>query len=204
LVIPQQATPNAQRNLQSRIRLVAGAGDNAAVTGKVGDTSLNVNLRSPSVGSYRLVTAGSVPLTLTVNGNSTLGGTSTLGSGRDYTVMVTGTSASPEYRLLEDDNRLPTSSSKARMRLVHGAFDVQSSLSLALEYGSVASDVAYGTASSPALVEPSSSARVEVTSPLYVQPLYLNTEAVVSASGVYTLFVLGGASSPAGVLRRDR
>ena len=141
---------------------------------------------------------------MTVNGGASLGGTMSLAAGGDYTLLAHGDAAAPVFTLLTDDNRLPTSSAKAKMRLVHVASSVGSGLTLAKDYVAVANDVAYGSASTPAQVDSSTAARIEVTSPLVVDPLYAGSDIVITSGAVYTMFMLGGASNPVGVLRRDR
>lgn len=204
LVVPFRGTPQARKNPSARARLVAGVGTNGAVSATIGGRSLGVNLRSPSVAAYTLVPAGSQVVALTVNTTTALGTTSTVTAGADYTVLVFGDASAPEYRLIADDNRLPSASTKVRLRLVHAAASVTGGLTLAKDYVSVANDVAYGAASTPTLVDSATSALLQVTSPLVTAPLYDNDEAVLTASGVYSVFMLGGATAPTGVLRRDR
>jgi hypothetical protein len=43
-----------------------------------------------------------------------------------------------------------------------------------------------------------------VTSPLSSTPLYSTTDVTLLGNGVYTMFVMGSATSPGAVLRRDR
>ena len=68
----------------------------------------------------------------------------------------------------------------------------------------VASDVAYGNASSYTQVTTATAARIEVTSPLSTTPLFLAKDVALPSRGVFTVFMLGGASTPTGVLRRER
>jgi Domain of unknown function (DUF4397) len=203
LVSQFQAGLSTLQNNKARARLVAGVTGNAGVTADLGGTSLNVNLRSPSVGSYALIPAGTVTANLRVNATTALSGTAVLSAGGDYTVAVYGDAAAPTWRLIADDNRPPASSEKAKMRLLHMAFGVDS-LTLVKDYVAVANDVAYGNASIYGEVTSSTSARVEVSSPLSVTPLFLSEDAVLPVRSVFTVFMLGGSSVPTGILRRER
>jgi Domain of unknown function (DUF4397) len=203
LVSQFQGGLSTLKNTKARARLVAGVAGNGAVTADLGGTSLNVNLRSPSVGSYALVPAGTMTANVRVNATTSLGGTAVLAAGGDYTVAVYGDASAPTWRLIDDDNRPPASSEKAKMRLLHMANGVDA-LTLVKDYVAVANDVAYGNASTYGQVTNSTSARVEVTSPLSVTPLFLSEEAVIPARSVFTVFMLGGAGTPTGILRRER
>jgi hypothetical protein len=195
---------NTVKNTYARARLVSGATGNAAVTASLGNTSLNINLRSPSVGAYTLVPAATVAANVTVNAGVNVGGSVTLAPGADYTLAVYGDAAAPDWRLISDDNRPPASSERTKMRLLHMAPGLNANLTLVKDYVAVATDVAYGNASSYSQVANSNDARIEVTSPLTVDPLFLSEDAVLASRGVYTVFILGGAATPTGILRRER
>jgi Domain of unknown function (DUF4397) len=204
LVSQYQGSLSTLKNGFARARLVAGASNNAAVTASLGSTSLNVNLRSPSIASYALVPAGAASAAIQVNAATALSGNVTLAPGGDYTLAVYGDAAAPSWRLIADDNRPPASSERAKMRLLHMAFGADSTLTLVKDYVGVASDVAYGNASSYTQVTTATAARVEVTSPLNTTPLFLAEDVALPSRGVFTVFMLGGASTPTGILRRER
>jgi hypothetical protein len=204
LLVQYQADVAAVKNSFVRARLVAGASGNAAVTASLGNTSLNVNLRSPSVGSYALVPAGNVAAAVRVNASTHLGGNVELAPGGDYTLAVYGDAAAPEWRLIADDNRGPTDTSRAKMRLLHLAAGPDANLTLVKDFVGVALDVPYGNASVYNTVTAGNDARIEVTSPLSVTPLFLDEEIDLPSRSVFTVFMLGGAAAPTGILRRER
>jgi Domain of unknown function (DUF4397) len=204
LISQYQGGISTLKNGFARARLVAGASNNAAVTANLGSTSLNANLRSPSIASYALVPAGAASAAIQVNAATALSGNVTLAPGGDYTLAVYGDAAAPSWRLIADDNRPPASNERAKMRLLHMAVGVDSTLTLVKDYVGVASDVAYGNASSYTQVTTATEARVEVTSPLSATPLFLAEEVELPTRGVFTVFMLGGASTPTGILRRER
>lgn len=204
-LVYQNTSPTVLANTQARARVVASVNNNGTVTASLGGTSLNVGLRSPSVGSYVLVPAGSQAMSVTVNGSLALGGTQAVQAGADYTLLVSGNPASPNLAMIADDNRFPTSATRAKVRLIDGALG-QDGLTLAVDFTAVASNVAYGTASAFGTAAANTASDIEVTSPLLSAPLYstATTPINLQALGVYTVFLLGGNSAPTGVLRKDR
>lgn len=208
LLIAQQGSLTVAQNTKARVRVAAGVGSNGIVAASVGGTSVTGALTSPAVSSYQLVPAGDQALLVQVNGATVSSETNTFTAGGDYTLLAYGANA---VSLLTDDNRLPTSSAKAKMRLINGTAD-SGSLSLTLNAVAVATDVTYGTTSSWASVAANtdSNAILEVTSPLSNAPLY-TTEKTSGTSGlnitankVYTVFMLSGNTAPKGVLYQDR
>lgn len=208
LALVQQGGVTVARNTYARARLAAGVSNNGVVSVKIGDTSISKGMTSPGVGNYLLVPAGDQPLLVQVNGSTVSSATTNLTAGADYTVLASGTDS---VALLSDDNRLPSNTARAKMRLVHG-LQGHESLSLTLNAVAVASDVPYGTASAWAnvLTNSDSNAILEVTSPLSNTPLYTTEKTNgtsglnISAQGVYTVFMLGGNSEPKGILRQER
>jgi hypothetical protein len=212
LVLVQQGDLTLAKNTKARARLAAGVSSNGVAAAVVGDTPLSPGMTSPNVGNYVIVPSGDQTLQVKVNGAVTSAATTRFTAGADYTVLVYGDASSgSQLSLLSDDNRLPTSASRAKMRLVHGlpGYD---NLGLSLNSLSVLSDVAYGSGSSWASVVASTdgNAIVEVTTPLSSTPLF-TTEKSGSSSGlniaeqgVYTMFMLGGNADPKGVLRKER
>ena len=205
-LVYQTASTTPLKNTQARARLVAGVNTNGAVTASIGGVSLNVGLRSPSVGSYVLVPASDTQsVVVTVNSALSLGGSQKIAAGADYSLLVSGDAASPSLVTLTDDNRLPTSSTRAKLRLVHGAYG-QDALTLAVDFNAVANNITYGSSSAFGTAAANASAVVEVSSPLIALPLYTTAAAPINlqAQGVYTVFMLGGGTAPTGVLRKDR
>lgn len=203
LALPQKGQPVAYKNADARVRLAAGLTQNAGVSAQVGATSINFGLPSPTVGNYTRVAAGAQAVAVTVNNTLNLGGNTDLRAGHDYTLLVYGEADAPQYRLVSDDNRLPTTAKKARMRLAHGLAGA-ASLTLAKDYAVAAGGIGLGAVSDAVLVDSGASSRLEVTTPSLALPLYLNETAALAEGGVYTVFMLGSAATPVGILRRDR
>ena len=204
LLLNQSGTTSSQKNTNARIRLVAGAAANGVVAATVNGTTLSSGLKSPLVGTYTLIPAGTLTTDIRVDGVAvpTTGLTATAGA--DLSLLVLGTSAAPQVVLLSDDNRPPTTLTNAKIRLVHGLNSLNGSVTLTADYSAVATDVAFGTASTPVGVLAGTTYRLEATSPVTSNELYLATDVNLQASRVYTVFMLGDPTTPLGVLRRDR
>ena len=195
----------AYKNSSARVRVAAGVADNASIMASVGGEAIGSTQRAPSVGSYRLVTAGqALALQTTVNGAALDAQTVTLKAGGDYTLVVHGTPAAAGTALLTDDNRLPTSSSKAKVRLVNALAGLENGLTLSVDYSALAIDVLPGNGSDYASASSATDVPLEVTSPLSSTALFSIAEADIAGYGVYTVFMLGSGSSPYGTLRKDR
>ncbi len=193
------------KNTAARVRVAAGVAENAAIVASVGGAAIGSSQRAPSVGSYRLVTAGeALALQTTVNGTALAAQTVTLAAGGDYTLAVYGTPAEAAVTLLTDDNRLPTGSTKAKLRLVNALAGVDNGLTLSVDYSALAIDVLPGAGSDYTSMTAATDVPLEVTSPLSSTALFGIAEADITGNGVYTVFMLGSSSSPYGTLRKDR
>jgi len=204
LLAVQTGAVTAFNNTLARARVVGSVSGNGKVTAALGGTSLLANATSPAIGSYTQVTAGSTVATLVVNGTAVTVPNPVLSAGGDYTLLVWGDAAAPQLTLIADDNRLPSVTSNAKIRLIHGVAGMGSALTLTTDFSAVASNVAQGTASAYATVAASSSMRLDVSSPLSSTALYTLSDANIVAKGLYTVFVLGDSSSPSAALRKDR
>ncbi len=206
VLIPQGDSVSYLKTTLARARLVAGvsATTTPPVSASLGSTTLASSTASPAVGGYKILTAGDgQSLSVSVSGTS-LGTTSVdVEAGQELSVLVSGSASAATVQVIEDDNRLPTSG-KAKVRLVHGS-EGTADLFLTVNYAALASNIAYGTASSYSTVTASSSsvAQLEVnsaTSTLFTpsSDLYLQSQ------GVYSVFVLGSGGTVVGRLSKDR
>lgn len=204
LTLNQKSSVTAQKNSSARVRLVAGAAANGNAAATVNGVVLSAGLKSPAVGSYTLVPAGALALTVSLDGNPLSTGVTTLTAGSDNTLLVTGSGASGTAVLLNDDNRPALTAANTKLRLVHGVGGLASPVTLTADYSAVATDIATNTASVPASIAASTTMRLEATTPTVTGSLYLATDVTLQSGKVYTLFMLGDAATPVGVLRRDR
>jgi hypothetical protein len=202
-LLAQQGALNTQRNTRARLRFVAGVAGNPVVGASWGGSTIAGALTAPVVGPYALVNAGTQALELRIDGSVVLAESRALAAGADVTLVALGTAAAPTLAWIADDNRLPSTSTRAKVRLVHGDASLNA-LTLSIDYGVVASDVSVGQASTFASLTANDSARVDVTAASSSAAVYSATDVNLQAQGIYTLFVLGGSSMPTGVLRKDR
>lgn len=206
--VVQGGSVTAYNNNQARVRVVSaltGAGDRNSVT--VNGTPIVVNAPSPAISAYTLVNAGSAAITGTVTG------TQALAAGSDTTLMVLGTAAVPTLAVIADDNRVPTSTTGVKLRLVNAMDPTTMAaypLTMALDYSAVASNVTPGAQSAYALLPSTTTSILEVSSALQAATMYSPTNGLntltLSAQSVYTVFMFGTATPGqwSGSLRKER
>ena len=206
LLVTQGGSTTAAPLTSARARVVASVASNTAVSGSVGSTMVANGLGSPTVGQYVLIPTGSQTLTLSAGGTAVSNTGLTAVAGTDYTLLVTGTSSAPTLNIITDDNRLPTVTTQAKMRLINGVASQTSGISLSANFAQVASNVMPGKASSPNLVTAGTGYELDVNSPQSIVPLYTTPQGGVTivGQGVYTVFLLDGLASPKGVPFRER
>jgi Domain of unknown function (DUF4397) len=191
------------RNAYARVRVVAALTNSTVVAATADSTTLASALQSTSVGSYVQVTAGSPTITVTGAGTTISSAAQTLTAGYDYTLLVYGDmSGTPTATLLVDDNRISdTSTSYAKVRLVHAVVGLDSTLTLYVNSSAKASNVSYGGASDYASLAATTSATVQVLSPSAV--VYSGADVTFSTGATYSLFMVGTSSSVRGLLVQD-
>ena len=202
-LVTQKGEVSSQKNASARLRLVANIDGNGSVDATANGVSLASNQRSPIVGSYFIIPSGALSMTVRVNGSPVSTGNLSAPVGADLTLLVLGGPASPKFFLLSDNNKKPVGNNISKLRLVNGINDLNDSLSLTTDYSPTASNVAFGAMSAPANINNTIS-RLEVNSTQANASLYLATDVKLQSSGIYSLFMLGSAATPIGVLRRDR
>lgn len=208
-LIEQQGPVATLKNTKARMRVVASVNTGGNVNVAVGGRTLAGGLRSPSVGPYTLVDAGTaVDLTVRVNGTVVTSGDRSFAAGTDYTLLTYGPAATPEVAVLTDDNRLPTAATRVKVRLLHAAAGTDP-LTLSIDYLALASDIVAGTVSPFATTNSNSSVRIDVNSAAGVTSLFTATDVNLQGQAVYTVLMLGGnvvngVETPTGVIRKER
>lgn len=205
MLMTQQGSVAAHGARNARARVVAAMADNAQVNATLGGITLLPNQPAPSIGEYQIVAAGQPSLLVTVNGQALPVATPALTAGNDYTVLVWGEPGAPQISLLSDDNRLPTTSGTAKFRIINGVARLNAGLTMTLDYSAIASNVLPGTASTIATVNSTISSQLHINSPTSgTTPVYSVAGLPVLSGGIYTVFMMGGANSIQGTLRRER
>ena len=204
LLIIQQGSIAAQAATQARLRVAAGLADAGLVSLQVGGSAVLSNVTVPAVTQYVLVPAGTQALVVTVNGTAQPASTQALTAGGDHTLLVYGPAVAPLLTLLTDDNSLPSERTRARIRLVNGAAGLAGAASLSIDFTPVANTVAAGQASAYATLASTSTAQLTVTAAGAAAPLFSAVDQTFQAASTYTVFLRGGTTAPAAIVRRDR
>ncbi|MEJ6003185.1 DUF4397 domain-containing protein [Paucibacter soli] len=205
LHVKQQGAVTNYPGAVARARVVAAVAGNASVSGLLGEVSLLPSSVAPTIGEYKTVAAGnSAKLDLTVNGQALSVANPSLKPGGDYTLLVWGDAAAPQLSLLADDNRLPTTLSSAKIRLINGVASLNTGLTMSVDYSAIATNVVPGSSSANSSIPSSTASLLSVSSPTSGTPVFSIASLPVLSSGVYSVFVMGGASNMLGTLRRER
>lgn len=194
------------QNPQARVRVVAAIAGGARISVRAGATPLVVSQPSPQVSAYTLVPAGSLPLTVAVDGVAVPAPVLDAGPGADRSVLVYGRSTAPQVTTIVDDNRLPTSANSAKLRLLHAVAGLDETMTLAVGFTPL-TFAGYGEASTYALQSAGSGQQLQVTSPTPPTLKFELTDLTLSADSVYTVFMLGSFDGPATLaasLRKER
>ena len=112
-------------------------GANASI--QVGGQSVLSAATAGVIGSrYTLLDAGSVPVTLTVNGVAVPVANVDLTAGADYTLLVWSNANGPQTSLINDDNRLPASgATMTKLRLLNGMSTLAAPITLSVDFSPV-------------------------------------------------------------------
>lgn len=205
LLLPQGGAPEPLRNTLARVRAAHGSSTGSALTASVGDVTLFANATPGIVSQYQHVPAGTPPQTFLVNGQALAMEPHELDAGVDYTLLAWHDAGQTRIALLADDNGLPSSGSRARLRVVHAAAGVDAPVNLSIDFFPVIEGVNFGQASGYAEVDPGSDVQLDVFDATTAQNLWSRDGVSIAGGRVYTLFVSGNDSaSPTGTMRRDR
>ena len=207
MLIEQQGELTAYKNSKARVRGAVGIANGTTLTARVGGVTLLSNATRGAIGStYSQVDAGTVPVTLIVDGTPVTVPNQTLTAGGDYTLLAWNNAEGTQTTLITDDNRLPTSSSRAKLRLINGMSGLGEPTNLAIDYAPVAEGVVLGQSSSFEEINSGTDYRLDVSSASTTATLLTRTDITLQGSGVYTMFVAGDgtASGVSGILRKDR
>lgn len=204
VLVVQQGTATPLVNTQARVLVVSAVAGAASVTAAIGGTTVASGAVSPTIGKYTLVAGStSAPMDLAVNGAVVPVPNLALVPGGDYTLLVWGSAAAPQVTLVVDDNRFPTVTGGAKIRLVNATSGAAAALTMKADFTAVADTIAQGQASVYANVTSSTTMRIDVSS-ASSPTLYTLTGATFAAKGLYTIYMLGDSAAPIGDPRRVR
>jgi hypothetical protein len=127
-----------------------------------------------------------------------------LAPGTEQTLLVYRQNFGTGTRWLSDDNRAPSATGRASVRLVHGRDGSPTPLSLKVDLQPVGNAVDLPGASAYGLVPANAEARVSITALGDPQPLYEASSIELVAGAVYSVLAVEGVPPDAGFVRRDR
>ncbi|HMN46098.1 MAG TPA: DUF4397 domain-containing protein [Povalibacter sp.] len=207
VLLPQQGSPTLLNNSKARIRGAVGIANGTSVTAKVGSVSLLSNAGIGVIGSrYSQVEAGTATVSVAVDGTALSVPAATLAAGGDYTLLVwSNTTNGAQTTLISDDNRLPVTSGKAKVRIINGVSGLEAPITLSVDYSPLIEGIALGTASSFVEVDGGLNYQFDIANGDTGVNLFTRTGTSMQTGSVYTMFMHGGGTSAVGAtLRKDR
>jgi hypothetical protein len=205
LYLPQQGTLTKYENPNARIRAATGISDGTLVSVTVGGASLLTNATSGVMSaSYGQISAGTASVNLTVDGNPVSVANQTLTAGADYTLLVWSNADGNQTTLISDDNHIPTTSTKLKLRILNGMSSLGDPINLTANFSPVAQGVALGQASTPEEIDSGTNYELDVTDASTGATLLSKTSVSLVAGDIYTFFVSGGgAATVNGAIHKD-
>lgn len=205
-VIPQQGTATAVDTTYARVRAAAGIPSGSNATVAMDGTVLLSAAAANTVSEYSLITAGSQALTLKLNGTAVTASDQTLTAGSDYTLLVLNGTAvdGTTVSLITDDNRLPSTTGDASVKLVNAMGSLGDPVTMNVNYTPIASSIDLGAGSTATEVTAGSDTEIDTVDATTSTSLFSNTDATLTEDEVYTLFMFGSSSTPVGALRTNR
>jgi Domain of unknown function (DUF4397) len=204
IFLPQEGQPTKFTNTKARLRGAVGLANGANASIQIGGQSVLSSATAGVIGSrYTLLDAGSVPVTLIVNGAAVPVSNLNLTAGADYTLLVWSNAIGPQTSLVNDDNRLP-SGGGTKLRLLNGMSTLASPITLAVDFSPVIEGTQTGQVSDEIEITSGTDRQFDVSNTSTAQSVLTRTAITLQPSSVYTFFMTDNGATPIGVLRRDR
>jgi hypothetical protein len=206
VLLPQQGSLAVNRNTKARVRGANGVASGTAVTAKVGSATVLNAVGVGVIGSkYGQIDAGSAAITLSVDGTPVAVENQTLAPGGDYTLLVWNNANGTQASLITDDNRLPSTAGKAKMRLLNGMSAFGGAITLSVDFAPIAEGILLGEVSDYTEVDGGTDSALDVTNSATTANLLTRSSVSLVDGAVYTLFMSGGGTATVGgTLRKDR
>jgi hypothetical protein len=203
VVLPQGGQPTKYTNTKARLRGAVALANGANASIQVSGQSVLTSATAGVIGSrYVLLDAGSLPVTLRVNGTVVPMENVTLTAGADYTLMVWSNSDGTQTSLINDDNRLPSSGTK--LRLLNGMSTLASPITLSVDFSPVIEGTLTGQVSDEIEITSGTDRQFDVSNTSTAQAVLTRGSITLQSASVYTFFMTDNGATPIGVLRRDR
>src|SRR5690349_14300576 len=203
VVLPQGGQPTKYTNTKARLRGAVGLADGANASIQVNGQAVLTAATAGVIGSrYVLLDAGSMPVTLMVNGTAVPVANVNLTAGADYTLLVWSNANGTQTSLINDDNRLPSSGTK--LRLLNGMSTLASPITLSVDFSPVIEGTLTGQVSDEIEITSGTDRQFDVSNTSTAQPVLTRGSITLQTASVYTFFMTDNGTIPIGVLRRDR
>jgi hypothetical protein len=206
VLLPQGGQPSKITNTKSRLRGAVALANGANASIQVGGKSVLTAATAGVIGSrYTLLDAGSVPVTLAVNGTAVPVSNLDLTAGADYTLLVWSNADGAQTSLIVDDNRLPSGgSSLTKLRLLNGMSTLAAPLTLSVDFSPVIEGTLLGQVSDEIEISSGTDRLFDVSNASTAQNVLTRDSITLQGNSVYTFFMTDNGATPIAVLRRDR
>jgi hypothetical protein len=205
IYLPQEGQPEKMLNTKARLRgaVAVANGGNASIQAG-GKTVLTTQPSGVIASKYTLLDAGNLPVTLTVNGAPVTVPNIALQAGADYTLLVWSDANGPQTSLIVDDNRLPSSASSTKIRLLNGMSTLGAPLTLSMDFSPLIEGTPVGQVSDEAEVSSGTDRQFDLSNTSTSAPVLTRGGITLQPNSVYTFFMTDNGATAVGVLRRDR
>jgi hypothetical protein len=204
--LPQEGQPTRHINTKARVRGAVALANGAAATLQVnGQTILTSATAGVIASRYTLFDAGSLPVSLSVNGTPVSLANVTLNAGADYTLMVWSNAGVHQASLVVDDNRLPAGGSgMTKLRLLNGMSTLAAPITLSVDFSPVIEGALLGQVSDEVEMNAGTDRQFDFTNTSTAALVLSRSSITLQGNSVYTFFITDNGATPIGVLRRDR
>lgn len=203
--LPQEGQPKKMLNTRARLRgaVAIANGGNASIQAG-GKAVLTAQSAGVIASKYTLLDAGTLPVTLTVNGAPVTAPDISLQAGADYTLLVWSNAAGPQTSLIVDDNRPPSSTANTKIRLLNGMSTLAAPLTLSMDFSPLIEGTPVGQVSDEVEVSSGTDRQFDISNTSTSSPVLTRGSITLQPNSVYTFFMTDNGTTPIGVLRRDR
>jgi hypothetical protein len=203
--LPQEGQPKKYVNTKARLRGAVGVANGASASIVAGGKTVLGSATAGVIGSrYTLLDAGTLPVTLTVNGAVVAVPDVTLQAGADYTLLVWSNAVGPQTSLIVDDNRLPSSAGNTKLRLLNGMSTLGAPLTLSMDFSPLIEGTVLGEVSDEVEVQSGTDRQIDISNTSTATAVLTRGSLTLQSNSVYTFFMTDNGGTPIGVLRRDR
>jgi len=203
--LPQEGQPTKYTNTKARLRGAVGVANGASASIAVAGKSVLGSATAGVIGSrYTLLDAGTLPVTLAVNGTAVTVPNISLQAGADYTLLVWSNASGPQTTLIVDDNRLPSSAGNTKLRLLNGMSTLGAPLTLSMDFSPLIEGALVGDVSDEVEVQGGTDRQIDISNTSTAAPVLTRSSLTLQSNSVYTFFMSDNGPTPIGVLRRDR